>query len=50
MIVLDGDDALIGKYVLKFLNSQYQKNDYWYIYTTFIMPKFGNIGFSGSIP
>ena len=45
-IWLDGDDALIGKFVFQMLNAQYQSRDIWFLYTNFIYPDTGNGGFS----
>jgi sulfur relay (sulfurtransferase) DsrF/TusC family protein len=32
-LIVDGDDQLIGKQVLKMINAQYQKHDLWVMYT-----------------
>jgi hypothetical protein len=39
MIVLDGDDELIGKQVFKFISAAYQLTGSYYIYTNFLMIK-----------
>ena len=36
MVSLDGDDELLGRYVLKMINAKYQEGDYWLVYTSFI--------------
>ena len=44
MVSLDGDDELLGRYVLKMINAKYHEGDYWLVYTNFIQStlKFGN--------
>lgn len=39
-IIVDGDDKLIGRQVLKFLNAQYQAHDIWSMYTVYIDDKY----------
>jgi hypothetical protein len=54
MVVLDGDDELIGKQVFKFLSAAYQMTGSYYIYTNFLMIDPINhsvgIGFSAPFP
>lgn len=35
-VIIDGDDELIGKQVLKFYNSQFQSKNYWLMYSNLI--------------
>lgn len=34
--IVDADDALIGRQSLKILNSLYQNNNTWYVYSNYI--------------
>lgn len=44
-MIVDGDDEIIGKQVLKLFNSVFQSKDVWLVYSNFITGN-GNIGFS----
>ena len=44
-MIVDGDDELVGRQVLKFFNSQFQEKDLWFMYTN-SMTHLGSIGFS----
>lgn len=35
VIVLDGDDSLIGNQVLQVLNNVYKNQKYWYVYSNY---------------
>jgi hypothetical protein len=48
-VVVDGDDELIGKQVLKLLNSVFQKDQVWFLYTNFITST-GSLGYSRPYP
>lgn len=37
MIVIDGDDELIGKQVFKFINAAYQSTGAYYLYSNFVI-------------
>jgi len=37
MIVVDGDDELIGKQVFKFVNAAYQKYNLYYLYSQHVI-------------
>jgi hypothetical protein len=37
MIVIDGDDELIGRQVFKFVNAVYQKYDLHYMYSQHVV-------------
>ena len=45
MIVIDGDDELIGKQVFKVFNHVFQVNDVWLVYSNFINTR-GELGYS----
>lgn len=36
MIIVDGDDQLVGKQVFKLFNSVFQKENVWFAYSNFI--------------
>ena len=36
MMVVDGDDELIGRQVLKLYNSIFQDKDVWFVYSNFV--------------
>jgi hypothetical protein len=44
-VIVDGDDQLIGRQVLKLFNSQFQAKNAWFVYSNF-MSFVGNVGFS----
>lgn len=44
-IIVDGDDELIGRQVLKHFNMLFQANDIWLAYSNFITVR-GSIGYS----
>lgn len=44
-MIVDGDDELIGKQILKFFNSQFQEKKYWLMYTNFVSTR-GTLGYS----
>ena len=48
-IVLDGDDELLGKQVLKLFNSVFQKDKIWLMYANF-MTSSGSLGYSRPYP
>lgn len=54
MIVVDGDDELIGRQVFKFISAAYQSNNLYYIYTQFAIIDDGRKsirpGFSVKLP
>jgi hypothetical protein len=37
VVVIDADDGIIGKQVLKIINSVYKTPSIWYTYTKFIL-------------
>lgn len=37
VVVLDGDDSLIGRQTLNILNSVYENNNTWFVYSRYIM-------------
>ncbi len=48
-MVVDGDDELIGRQVLKLFNSAFQKNGSWFVYSNFLTTN-NYVGFSRMIP
>mgnify|MGYP006995491940 FL=1 len=48
-MVIDGDDYLVGKQVLKLYNALFQSKDYWLVYTNFIT-MIGTMGYSRAYP
>jgi len=38
-LIVDGDDELIGRQVLKFYNSIFQDQGVWFVYSNFLSPK-----------
>lgn len=48
-MVVDGDDELIGRQVLKLLNVIYQKTGAWVVYSNFITEE-GKLGYSRPYP
>ena len=51
MFIVDADDELIGRQVMKLMNAVYQSTGKWFIYSNFIMPIKGvnNLGYSKAI-
>ena len=50
MIIVDGDDQLIGKQVFKLFNAVFQKDKVWFAYSNFIDIPTKNAGYSRPIP
>lgn len=48
-IVIDGDDYLLGKYVLKLFNAAFSSRDAWVVYSNFLTPT-DKIGYSRRYP
>lgn len=48
-MIVDGDDELIGRQVLKLYNAVFQRDKVWFMYTNFVTPR-GNVGFSRPLP
>lgn len=48
-IVVDGDDYLVGRQVLKLYNAKFQADDLWFMYSNFINSQ-GKIGYSRPFP
>lgn len=48
-MVIDGDDELIGRQVLKLFNAIFQERQVWFIYTNY-MDSNGEIGYSRPYP
>jgi glycosyltransferase involved in cell wall biosynthesis len=45
LIVVDGDDELLGRQVLKLFNAVFQEKQVWYVYTNFL-GSIGKVGYS----
>lgn len=45
LIVVDGDDELLGKQVLKLFNAVFQEKGVWFMYTNFL-GSIGKVGYS----
>ena len=45
MAVVDGDDFLIGRFVLKLFNAIYHRQDAWFVYSNFLL-HISQLGFS----
>jgi hypothetical protein len=48
-VVVDGDDELIGRQVLKLFNAVYQESGAWVVYSNFITEE-GRLGYSKPYP
>ncbi len=48
-MIVDGDDELVGRMVLKLFNSVFQKDKVWFAYSNFISIR-GNVGYSRPFP
>ena len=35
MVIVDGDDEIVGPYTFQFINSFYQRNQSWIVYSNF---------------
>ena len=40
MVIVDGDDELVGRYVFSLLNMKYQSRSNWIVYTNFFTSKY----------
>lgn len=45
-MIVDGDDELLGRQVLKLFNSQFQEKGAWFIYSNFVTDSSGRVGYS----
>ena len=45
IVVVDGDDELLGRQVLKLFNAVFQEKGVWYMYTNFL-GSIGKVGYS----
>ena len=48
-MIIDGDDELIGRQVLKLYNAVFQEKGLYFVYSNFLMGG-GNVGFSRPFP
>ena len=48
-LIVDGDDELLGRQVLKLYNSIFQKEKSWFVYSNFLSIR-GNVGYSRPFP
>lgn len=49
-MVVDGDDELLGRQVLKVFNARFQKEEAWFVYSNFIHGHDNKIGYSRPFP
>ena len=49
-MIVDGDDELIGRQVLKVFNAAFQKEKAWFVYSNFIISKSLTAGYSKPVP
>ena len=49
-MIVDGDDELVGRQVLKLFNSMFQKTGAWFVYSNFIMNQGTSVGYSRPFP
>lgn len=47
LLIVDGDDELVGKQILKFFNAIFQTYDIWLAYSNFVTFR-GSLGYSRS--
>jgi hypothetical protein len=45
MIVVDGDDELLGRQVFRLFNAIFQSKNVWFVYTNYL-PSGGYVGYS----
>ena len=48
--MVDGDDELVGRQVLKLFSAYFQKYDAWFVYSNFIHGVRDDVGYSRSFP
>lgn len=48
-LIVDGDDELLGKQVLKLFNAIFQEKKLWFVYSNFLTTT-GGVGFSRPFP
>lgn len=48
-LIVDGDDELIGRQVLKLFSAVFQQRDAWFVYSNFLTIR-GNVGYSRPFP
>jgi hypothetical protein len=48
-LIVDGDDELLGRQVLKLFNSVFQEKKLWFVYSNFLSMT-GSVGFSRAFP
>lgn len=49
-LVVDGDDFLLGRQVLKLFNANFQKKDAWFVYSNYIVAAKKSVGFCKPFP
>lgn len=49
-LIVDGDDELIGKHVLKVFNAVFHKEQSWFVYSNSMQTSTGKSGYSRPIP
>jgi hypothetical protein len=50
MMIIDGDDQLVGKQVFKLFNAVFQKEKAWFAYSNFIDFMSRTVGYSRPFP
>lgn len=50
MIIIDGDDELVGRQVFKLFNAAFQREDAWFVYSNFLDIASKNVGYSRPFP
>lgn len=50
MMIIDGDDQLVGKQVFKLFNAVFQKEKAWFVYSNFIDFMSRTVGYSRPFP
>ena len=50
MMIVDGDDQLVGRQVFKLYNAVFQKEKVWFVYSNFIDVNNKNLGYSREFP
>ena len=49
-LIVDGDDELLGRQVLKLFSAFFQKEQVWFAYSNFLMDRNLNVGYSRPFP
>lgn len=49
-LIVDGDDELLGRQVLKLFSAFFQKEDAWFVYSNFLINRNSGVGYSRPFP